>query len=75
MVILLSSHKLPIHGFIALIPYKPVERLDDRLQIYALGNRIRPVLTVRTSVIIVCTFEDEAQALGYEANIAGFTPT
>jgi hypothetical protein len=75
MMIPLSSHELPIHDFIALISHKPVERLNDRLQIYALGNRLRPILTLRTSVIVVGTFEDEAQTLGYEANIAGFTPT
>jgi hypothetical protein len=75
MMISLPSHELPIHNFIALIPHEPVERLDDRLQINALGYSISAVLTLRTSVIVVGTFEDKAQTLGYEANIASFTPT
>jgi hypothetical protein len=71
----LPSHKFPIDDFIALISHDSVDRLDDRLQIYALGNRLRPVLALRTPVIVIGTFEDEAQTLGYEANIASFTPT
>jgi hypothetical protein len=74
-MISLSSHELAIHDFIALISYKPIEGLDDRLQIYTLGNRIRPVLTLRTSVVIIGTFKDEAQAFWCEANVAGFSPT
>lgn|SRR5712675_1904518 len=75
MMISLSSHELAVHNFIALIPNKPVERLDDRLQIYALGNGISPVLTLRTSVVVVGAFEDEAQTLWDKAYITRFTPT
>jgi hypothetical protein len=74
-MIFLSSHELPIHNFIALIPYKPVERFNDPLQIHTLGNRLRPILTLGTSIVVIGAFENEAETLWYEANIAGFTPT
>jgi hypothetical protein len=53
-------HKLAVHDFITLIPYKPVERLNDGLQIYALRNRIGPILTLGTSVVVVGTFKNKA---------------
>src|SRR5258708_39215912 len=73
-MISLSSHELAIHDFIALIPYKPIEGINNRRQIYSLRNGIRPVLTLRTSVVIIGALEDEAQTLRYEANVASFSP-
>ena len=60
IMVFLPPHKLPVYDFIALIPYKPVERFDYGLQIYALSNRFSPILTLRTSVVVVGTFENEA---------------
>jgi hypothetical protein len=68
-----SPYKFPINDFIFLITNKSVERLGDRSQIQALGNRLDTILAFRGSIVAVRALEDEAEAPGGESDLGGFT--
>ena len=53
---------------------KSVERLGDRPQIQALGNRLNMILAFRGSIVVVHALEDEAEASGGELDLGCFTP-
>lgn len=70
----LLAHKLAINDFVSLISHEPVKGLDDRLKIQALFDGFDPILTLRAPVIIIRAFEDKAQALRYESDVARLAP-
>ena len=63
-----------IHHFVPLVANEAVQRLDYRPQVQAFGNGLDSSLTLGGTVIVVCTLEDEAQALGHESDLRGFAP-
>jgi hypothetical protein len=73
-VVLFFPYKLAIHDFVPLVAHESVERFDDRVEVETLGYRLHPVLTLWTAVIVVCTFENEAETFWDEAHIASFPP-
>jgi hypothetical protein len=75
VVISLSLQELAIDDFVRLIAQESVQRLDDASQVQSLRYGLHPVLTFGGSVVVVCTFEDEAETLWYESNLRRFTPT
>ena len=60
LVILLPPYKLPFDNLITLVPYKPVQRLDDSAQVESLRYGLHSILTLWRSVIVVGALEDEA---------------
>ena len=69
------SYELSIHNFVALVSHETVERFDDMFQVNTLGNRIGPVLALRTTVVVVGALEDEAHALGHKTDVTALSPT
>lgn len=74
-MVLLLPHKLSVDNLVALVSNKVVQRLDDGTEVDAFGYRVDAVLALRTPVVIVRAFEDEAHALGHETDVASFSPT
>lgn len=59
-MILFFPHKLAFDNLIALVPHEPVQWLNNGLEIEAFRYWIHPILTIRTSIIVVGALEDEA---------------
>jgi hypothetical protein len=74
LMIPFPSHKLAINDFVTLITNEPVERFDDSSKIQAFRDRLHTVLTLRGPVVIICTLEDEAEALWTKAHLGGLSP-
>jgi hypothetical protein len=73
-MVLFLPHKLAINDLVPLIAHKPVERLDDRVEIETLRDRFHSVLALGTTVIVVCALENETECFRNEADIASFSP-
>jgi len=74
IVIFLLPNELSVNNFVTLVTHEAIQGLDDSLEINALGDGVDSVLALRTAVVIICAFENEAQTLWHEANIASFPP-
>jgi hypothetical protein len=73
-MVLFLADELAIDDFVALVTHEPVEWLDDGLEIEAFLDGLDPVLALWTAVVVVCTLENEAQALWNESDVAGLAP-
>jgi hypothetical protein len=74
-VVALAADELALDDLVALVTHVVVQRLDGRLKVHTLSHRLDLVLAVRAPVVVVRALEDEAHALGCEADIAGLAPT
>jgi hypothetical protein len=73
-VVLLLSNELAVDNLVALLTHIVVERLDDRIEVKPLWNRVDPILAFRASVVVVGALEQEADTFGHEANVASLSP-
>lgn len=73
-MVLFFADELAVHDLVTLVTHKPVEGLDDGLEIEAFFDGLDPVLALWTSVVIVCTLENEAETLWNESDVAGLAP-
>ena len=74
VMILLPSNELVVNDFVALVPHKAIQRLDDRLKVKTLRDGIDAVLALGTTVVVVRTLEDEAQTFRNEPHLRSLAP-
>jgi len=73
-MVLFLADEFAVHDFVTLVTHKPVEGFDDGLEVKTFLDGLYPVLALWTSVVVVCTLENEAQALWNESDVACLTP-
>ena len=74
VVVLFASDKFAILDLVTLVANIAIEGFDNCSEIKTLWYWFDAVLAFRRSVIVVCTLENEAEALRNEANLGGFSP-
>lgn len=74
VVILLLFDKDTIVDFVRLVTNEAVEGSNDRAEVETLWDGLCAVLALWGAVIVVCTLEDEAEALWDESDLGCFTP-
>jgi len=74
IVVLFPSDKFTIQNLVTLVSYEIIQRFYDPIEINSFWDRIWTILTLRTAIIVVGTFEDEAQALWNKANVSCLAP-
>lgn len=74
IVVALPPDVLAIDDLVTLIAAVLVERCDDLFQVGTFFDRLGSVLAFRALVVVVRTFEDEAETLGHKSDLIGFTP-
>jgi hypothetical protein len=75
MVITFSSYILAIHSLIALITNEAIKRFDDSAKVKAFRDGVDATLALGRTIIVIGTFEDEAEALGDESDLSRLSPT
>src|SRR5882724_11131735 len=73
-MVLFLPNEFAIRHFITLVAHKPIQRRNNSLEVNAFWNRVDSILAFGAAVKIVRAFEDEAQALWHEPDIASFAP-
>ena len=68
-VVSFPPDKVTIHHFVPLVANEAVQRFDYGPQVQAFENGFDCSLTLGGMVIVVCTLEDEAQALRHELEL------
>lgn len=74
-MIFLSPNELAIQNLITLVAHEPIQGNDDGVEVKTFRDRVDSILALGATVIVIRAFEDETQALWYEADIASFAPT
>ena len=73
-MVTLSAYKLAVHRFITLITNETVKRLDDGPKVETFWHGIDAVLAFGRAIIVVCAFENEAEALRNESDLGSLSP-
>jgi hypothetical protein len=74
-VIAFSLHKLAINSLIAPITNEAIKWLDNRAEVESFWYGIDAVLAIGRAVVVIGTFENEAEALRHESHLRCPSPT
>lgn len=74
LVVALTLEESAVRDLVALIADEAIERPNDGAKVEAFWYRFDAVLALGAAVVVVRTLEDEAKALGHEANLGGLSP-